>query len=102
MDAFQLRSYSASLTFNYRTSRWISHTYPAETKNQDKSNNMSQANMSEPKQKITAKNLPPVIKKFDRNKLSPQYKDECRSIDLIDPSSFSKYNNNSKLFSNLF
>ena len=50
-------------------------------------------NNNEPKQIIIKEIFSPVIKKFDRNKIISHYKDECWSIDLIDRSSLSKYNN---------
>ena len=43
--------------------------------------------MSEKKKEIAKEIFSPVIKKFDRIKLIPHYKDECWSIDLIDRSS---------------
>ena len=46
--------------------------------------------------KEIAKEIFSVIKKFDRIKIIPHYKDECWSIDLIDRSSLSKYNKNYK------
>ena len=47
--------------------------------------------------KIIAKEIfSPVIKKFPRIKIIPKYKDECWSIDLIDKTSLSKYNNGYK------
>ena len=48
------------------------------------------------KKDIAGEIFSPVIKKFDRIKIIPHYKDECWSIDLIDRSSLSKYNNNYK------
>ena len=48
------------------------------------------------KKEITKEIFSPVIKKFDRIKINPHYKDECWSIDLIDRSSLSKYNKNYK------
>ena len=48
------------------------------------------------KKKNTKEIFSPVIKKFDRIKIIPQFKDECWSIDLIDRSSLSKYNKNYK------
>ena len=52
--------------------------------------------MKEKKKKIAKEIFSPVIKKFDRIKLIPHYKDECWSIDLIDRSSLSNYNKNYK------
>ena len=52
--------------------------------------------MSEKKKEIAKEIFSPVIKKFDRIKIIPHYKDECWSIDLIDRSSLSKYNKNYK------
>ena len=48
------------------------------------------------KKDITKEIFSPVIKKFNRIKIIPHYKDECWSIDLIDRSSLSKYNKNYK------
>ena len=48
------------------------------------------------KKEIAKEIFAPVIKKFDRIKIIPHYKDECWSIDLIDRSSLSKYNKNYK------
>ena len=48
------------------------------------------------KKEIAKEIFSPVIKKFDRIKIIPHYKDECWSIDLIDRSSLSKYNKNYK------
>ena len=48
------------------------------------------------KTEIAKEIFSPVIKKFDRIKIIPHYKDECWSIDLIDRSSLSKYNKNYK------
>ena len=48
------------------------------------------------KEEIAKEIFSPVIKKFDRIKIIPHYKDECWSIDLIDRSSLSKYNKNYK------
>ena len=48
------------------------------------------------KKDIAKEIFSPVIKKFDRIKIIPHYKDECWSIDLIDRSSLSKYNKNYK------
>ena len=48
------------------------------------------------KKEIVKEIFSPVIKKFDRIKIIPHYKDECWSIDLIDRSSLSKYNKNYK------
>ena len=44
------------------------------------------------KQIITKEIFSPVVKKFERIKIVPHYKDECWSIDLIDKTSLSKYN----------
>ena len=52
--------------------------------------------MSEKKKEIAKEMFSPEIKKFDRIKIIPHYKDECWSIDLIDRSSLSKYNKNYK------
>ena len=52
--------------------------------------------MSGKKKEIAKEIFSPVIKKFDRIKIFPHYKDECWSIDLIDRSSLSKYNKNYK------
>ena len=52
--------------------------------------------MSEKKKEIAKEIFSPVIKKFDRIKIIPHYKDECWIIDLIDRSSLSKYNKNYK------
>ena len=52
--------------------------------------------MSEKKKEIAKEIFSPVIKKFDRIKIIPHYKDECWSIDLIDRSSLAKYNKNYK------
>ena len=48
------------------------------------------------KKEIAKEIFSPVIKKFDRIKIIPHYKDECWSIDLMDRSSLSKYNKNYK------
>ena len=48
------------------------------------------------KKEIAKEIFSPVLKKFDRIKIIPHYKDECWSIDLIDRSSLSKYNKNYK------
>ena len=48
------------------------------------------------KKEIAKEIFAPVIKKFDRIKIIPHYKDECWSIDLIDRASLSKYNKNYK------
>ena len=48
------------------------------------------------KKEIVKEIFSPVIKKFDRIKIIPHYKDECWSIDLIDRASLSKYNKNYK------
>ena len=48
------------------------------------------------KQQITKEIFSPVIKKLQRIQIQTHYKDECRSIDLIDRSSLSKYNKNYK------
>ena len=48
------------------------------------------------KKEIAKEIFSPVIKKFDRIKIIPHYKDECWSIDLIDRSSLAKYNKNYK------
>ena len=48
------------------------------------------------KKEIAKEIFSPVIKKFDRIKIIPHYKDECWSIDLIDRSSLLKYNKNYK------
>ena len=48
------------------------------------------------KKEIAKEMFSPVIKKFDRIKIIPHYKDECWSIDLIDRSSLSKYDKNYK------
>ena len=48
------------------------------------------------KKEIAKEIFSPVIKKFDRIKIIPHYKDECWSIDLIDRASLSKYNKNYK------
>ena len=48
------------------------------------------------KKEIAKEIFSPVIKKFDRIKIIPHYKDECWSIDLIDRSSLSNYNKNYK------
>ena len=48
------------------------------------------------KKEIAKEIFSPIIKKFDRIKIIPHYKDECWSIDLIDRSSLSKYNKNYK------
>ena len=48
------------------------------------------------KKEIAKEIFSPVIKKFERIKIIPHYKDECWSIDLIDRSSLSKYNKNYK------
>ena len=48
------------------------------------------------KKEIAKEIFSPVIKKFDRIKIIPHYKDECWSIDLIDRSSLSKHNKNYK------
>ena len=45
---------------------------------------------------ITKVIFSPVIKKFQRIQIQTHYKDEYWSIDLIDTSSFSKYNKNNK------
>ena len=42
------------------------------------------------KKEIAEEIFSPVIKKFDRIKIIPHYKDECWSIDLIDRSSLLK------------
>ena len=48
------------------------------------------------KKEIAKELFSPVIKKFNRFKIIPHYKDECWSIDLIDRSSLSKYNKSYK------
>ena len=48
------------------------------------------------KKEIAREIFSPVIKKFDRIKIIPHYKDEYWSIDLIDRASLSKYNKNYK------
>ena len=49
------------------------------------------------KQQLLAKEVfSPQITKFRRERIIPLYKDETWSADLIDKSSLSKYNNNSK------
>ena len=48
------------------------------------------------KKDIAREIFSPVIKKFDRIKIVPHFKDECWSIDLIDRSSLSKYIKNYK------
>ena len=55
---------------------------------------MQSQQICEKKKEIAKEIFPPVIKKFDRIKIIPHYKDECWSIDLIDRSSVSKYSNN--------
>ena len=52
--------------------------------------------MSEKKKEIAKEIFSPVFKKFQRIQIQTHYKDECWSIDLIDRSSFSKYNKNYK------
>ena len=44
------------------------------------------------KKQITKEIFSPVVKKFQRIKITPHYKDECWSIDLVDKSSLAKYN----------
>ena len=51
------------------------------------------------KKEIAKELFAPVIKKFDRIKIFPHYKDECWSIDLIDRSSLAKYNKTTSSFS---
>ena len=46
------------------------------------------------KKEITKETFSPEIKKFQRNRIQTQYKDECWSVDLIHRSSLSKYNKN--------
>ena len=53
------------------------------------------------KKEIAKEIFSPVIKKFDRIKIIPHYKDECWSIDLIDRSSLAKYNKNYKFISTI-
>ena len=48
------------------------------------------------KTEITKEIFSPVIKKFQRIQIQTHYKDECWSIDLIDRSNLSKYNENYK------
>ena len=48
--------------------------------------------MNEKKKEIAKEIFSPVIKKFQRIQIQTHYKDECWSIDLIDRSSLSKYN----------
>ena len=51
----------------------------------------------EKQQQLLAKEVfSPQIKKFKRQRITPLYKDETWSADLIDKSSLSKYNNNYK------
>ena len=52
--------------------------------------------MKEKKKEIAKEIFSPVIKKFDRIKIIPHYKDGCWSTDLIDRSSLSNYNKNYK------
>ena len=52
--------------------------------------------MNEKKKEIAKEIFSPVIKKFDRIKIIPHYKDECWSIDPIHRSSLAKYNKNYK------
>ena len=58
--------------------------------------------MSDSIQIITKEILATVIKKFDRSKMRPQYKDTLWSIDQIDRSSMSKINSNFKFIFYLF
>ena len=58
--------------------------------------------MIEKKKEIAKEIFSPVIKKFDRIKIIPHYKDECWSIDLIDRSSLSKYNKIYKFIFTIF
>ena len=44
------------------------------------------------KQIIPKEIFSPVVKKFERIKIVPHYKDECWSIDLIHKTSLSRYN----------
>ena len=49
--------------------------------------------MNKKERPIIAKEIfSPVVKKFERIKIVPKYKDECWSIDLIDKTSLSRYN----------
>ena len=52
--------------------------------------------MNQNKKEIVKEIFSPVIKKFQRIQIQTHYKDECWSIDLIDRSSFAKYNKNYK------
>ena len=52
--------------------------------------------MSEKKKEIAKEIFSPVIKKFQRLQIQTHYKDECRSIDLMDRSSLAKYIKNYK------
>ena len=47
-------------------------------------------------QLLAKKVFSPQITKFRRERIIPLYKDEIWSVDLIDKSSLSKYNNNYK------
>ena len=58
--------------------------------------------MNEKKKEIAKGIFSPVIKKFDRIKIIPHFKDECWSIDLIGRSSLSKYNKNYKFRFTIF
>ena len=53
-------------------------------------------NLNQKKKESAKEIFSPVIKKFQRIQIQTQYKDECRSIDLIYCSSLSKYNKNYK------
>ena len=58
---------------------------------------MKQQDTIKTKQQLLAKEIfSPQITKFRRQTITPLYKDETWSADLIDKSSISKYNNNYK------
>ena len=52
--------------------------------------------MNQNKTEVAKKIFSPVIKKFQRIQIQTHYKDECWRFDLIDRSSFAKYNKNYK------
>ena len=58
--------------------------------------------MNQNKKEIVKEIFSPVIKKFQRIQVQTHYKDECRSIDLIDRSSLAKCNKNYKFIFTIF
>ena len=54
--------------------------------------------MNQNKTEVAKEIFSPVYKKFQRIQIQTHYIYECWSIDLIDRSSFAKYNKNYKFF----